>query len=133
TAGTFDVTFFKNGYELKTVEAVSLENGVKTILDVQLFPPGTNGTNWLEAAEVNLKISPNVFSGQANISFDLPTSFDNAELRVANAVGQTVWTRKVEKNTTSMVFDAELPSGAYYLSLHLDGQQTKAIKLTKLD
>ncbi|MBK8563471.1 MAG: choice-of-anchor B family protein [Saprospiraceae bacterium] len=132
TPGVFEVSFFKNGFSAKTVE-VTLENGVLTSLDVELYPPGTSNTEWLEASEVNLMVSPTVFANSTNISFDLPSSTDKAFLQVVNSAGQSVWTRSVDKGITNIEFDVKVPSGSYFLSLYMDGQQTKAVQMTKVD
>ncbi len=130
TAGVFEVTFFKNGFEPKTVE-VTLENGVITVLDVELFPPGTSSTHWLEPSEVNLQVSPTAFANSTNISFELPSATEKALLQIANSTGQVIWERPISKNTSSMVFDEAVAAGTYFVSLYLDGQQTKAVAITK--
>ncbi len=131
-AGTFEVTYFKNGFSPKMVE-VTLENGVLTTLDVVLYPPGTSNTDWLEPTDVNLKVSPTVFSSSTNISFNLPSWTDKAFLQVVNSAGQSIWTRSVDKGTKNIAFDAQVPSGSYFLTLYVNGQQTKALQMTKVD
>jgi hypothetical protein len=87
----------------------------------------------LEPTELNLKVSPTVFAGSTNISFDLPSSTDKAFLQVVNSAGQSIWTRSVDKGITNIAFDAPVPSGSYFLTLYVNGQQTKALQMTKVD
>jgi choice-of-anchor B domain-containing protein len=129
-AGTFQATFFKNGFEPKIIE-VSLVNGVLTNLDVQLYPPGTNGTNWLEEKGASLSVNPTVFSAGATIAYTLPNSTSQAELRLVNLAGQTVWTKQVDAASGNIIFDKAIPSGNYFMSLHVGGNQTKAVQMTK--
>lgn len=93
--GTFDVVFSASGYNSKTVPAV-LENGVLTILDVQLDPQSSfsmtgqtiradNGSP-VEGAKVVLQNSSNTFTAtsDANGNFSFSNVFaDNYELVAA--------------------------------------------------
>jgi choice-of-anchor B domain-containing protein len=130
TAGTFQATFFKNGFEPRTVD-VTLVNGELTVLDVKLYPPGTNGTNWLEETGASLSVNPTVFSAGATVAYTLPNSSSQAELRLVNLAGQTVWTKQVDNATGNINFDKAIPSGNYCMSLHVGGKQTKAVQVTK--
>lgn len=74
TPGTFDVTFSKAGFEPKTVQAV-LENGVLTILDVELEPyPVYSGQVFV----VNTNLSESVPFAQLRLDglFTLEVSAD---------------------------------------------------------
>ncbi len=130
TAGTFEVSFFKNGFEPKIAE-VTLVNGELTVLDVKLYPPGTNGTNWLEETGATLSVNPTVFSAGATIAYTLPNNSSQAELRLVNLSGQTVWTKQVDTAAGNILFDEAIPSGNYFMSLHVGGGQTKAVQVTK--
>ncbi len=132
TAGTFPVTFFKNGFEVKTID-VTLENGVLTVLDVELYPPGTSSTDWLEEEGVTLAVHPNVFSQQATIVTEMPQNIHQAMLQLTDISGKLVWTKQIDKQSNSIIFDEQLANGTYFLSLHTEGKQTKAVKVTKVD
>ncbi len=130
TPGSFQATFSKSGFESKTVDVV-LTNGELTVLDVQLFEPGVSATQGLEVTKATLTVSPTVFSTSANIAYTLPSSTQQAELRMVNQSGQTVWRKKVDAKAGDLVFDRAIPSGNYFMALFVDGQQAKAVQLTK--
>lgn len=131
-AGTFTATFSKSGFESKNVD-VTLENGVITVLNVELFPPST-GTNWLEEKDgISLKVNPSVFTNTTTIEYRLPANSGNAELRMTNLAGQLVWSKKLSPAATSLVFEDNIGAGTYFLSIHLEGKQTKALQVVKAD
>jgi len=131
-AGTFPVIFSLAGYETKILDA-TLENGVVTVLDVQLFPTGTSATDWLENDAVNLKASPSVFSTETTIEFKIPTNAPSAQLRLTSVDGRLVWSKRVDKLTTTVQFNEAIPPGNYFLTLKVGGQQTKALQVTKIN
>jgi choice-of-anchor B domain-containing protein len=132
TAGTFPVTFFVNGFEPKTIN-VELVNGELTVLDVQLYPPGLDATDWLDAESASIKVYPSVFSSEATVEVKLPQNGTTGQLRLTDPAGRVVWTSMVGKQVTTVLMNEALPNGNYFLSLHLDGKQTKAVQVTKVD
>ncbi len=132
TPGTFPVSFFLNGFTPRTINA-TLTNGELTVLDVQLYPPGTSGTEWLEDAGAALVVRPSVFSSVANIDVTLPQNATQGELHLTDLAGRTVWTKQVANQASTIMLDEKLPNGAYFLTLHVDGKQTKGVGVTKVD
>ena len=131
-AGSFSVSFSLSGYDTKNVNVI-LANGSVTVLDVQLYPPGTSGTDWVDKNEVGLKASPSVFSTETTIEFKLPGNVPAAELNLTDAVGHLVWSKQVDKLTTAVQFNEAIAIGNYYLTLKVGGKQTKALQVTKVD
>ncbi|MBK9014894.1 MAG: choice-of-anchor B family protein [Saprospiraceae bacterium] len=132
TPGNFPVSFSLSGYESNNVNVI-LANGAVTVLDVQLYPPGTSGTDWVDNDEVELKASPSMFSNETTIEFKLPGNVPDAELNLTDAVGHLVWSKHVDKLTTAVQFNEAIAIGNYFLTLKVGGKQTKALQVTKVD
>jgi choice-of-anchor B domain-containing protein len=132
TAGNFSVSFSLNGYDSKNVNVI-LANGAVTVLDIQLYPPGTNGTDLVESDKFELKASPSVFSTETTIEFKLPGNVPAAELNLTDAAGHLVWSKQVDKLATTVQFNEAIANGNYYLTLKVGDKQTKALQVTKVD
>lgn len=125
TAGTYDVEFSKAGYVTKTISGVVLQNGVLTILDVQLntvFPtitvtgtvveagtnnPIANATVYFENAQFNNTTTTNA-SGQ----FTIPGFFQGVYNLTVGHWGHRTYCSN-NQNVTGNPYNITLDKGYY--------------------
>jgi hypothetical protein len=84
--------------------------------------------NLLIAQPITLYNYPNPFNNSTIIDYEIWQNYTNAELRITNVLGQTLFTQKLNKPIDKIQVDgATLSNGIYYYSIIVDGtvSQTK--------
>ena len=128
-AGTFQVTFEKDDFLPKTMEAI-LVNGEVTILDVTLDLE-TSASPEVENGKARLSVYPVVFSNETRIEVSLPAQAAGGELQLSDLTGKVVWRQAVSQGETSVILNEKLPAGAMILNLMVNEQQVAAQKIIK--
>jgi PKD repeat protein len=83
---------------------------------------------------VALSNYPNPFNSSTIIDYQIWQSFNQAELRITNVLGQTVFTQKLNKPIDKINIDGSLlANGIYYYTLIIDGNniKTKSMSVVK--
>lgn len=115
--GTYDIQFTKTGYAAKTIQAVSLNTGVVTTLDVELRPLGISVES-ISMAE-KIAVSPNPF--MSYLIIDSPNhSID--QLNIFSCLGELVNQTQPGPAQSRIKIDTEyLADGVYLIQLISDG------------
>lgn len=89
--------------------------------------------NELDGSVYDLAVSPNPFSEQFIVDYELKQQFQTAQLNVYNVLGTMVSTfdLQADKGTVSMGETIQI-SGVYFLRLAVDGKVGKAVRIVKL-
>jgi CubicO group peptidase (beta-lactamase class C family) len=106
---------------------------LKVCIDYEMSVPTTNP---YENTDFEVLVSPNPFSENLKVSFNLPTAVAESQLVLSNSLGQTVHQKTVQnlnegKQNLSMDQLDALPQGVYFLSLVLDGTLCKTFRVVK--
>ena len=75
---------------------------------------------------------PNPFNNSTIIDYEIWQNYTNAELRITNVLGQTLFTQKLNKPIDKIQVDGgALNNGIYYYSIILDGavSQTRSMSV----
>lgn len=88
--------------------------------------------NELDSKDFQLVPSPNPFSDQLNVRYELQLAFDQARLSVFNMLGQQMDSREIENQAGTLLFGDSFPQGLYFLRLEVDGKISKAFKVVKI-
>lgn len=95
----------------------------------------TLGITITSVADINplfeLNASPNPFSEQVNIQYDLPVGFDHAQLVIYNIVGKKVFQQDLDSQNGIIIIDEDLLRGVYLARIESDGVASKSLKLVK--
>ncbi|MFZ4797404.1 MAG: T9SS type A sorting domain-containing protein [Bacteroidia bacterium] len=71
---------------------------------------------------INLSNYPNPFNNSTIIDYEIWQNYTNAELRITNVLGQTLFTQKLNKPIDKIQVDGNsLSNGIYYYSIIIDG------------
>jgi hypothetical protein len=112
--------------------SAALEEALSDIDDSAIHPELNKLIDEL-CGTVHVALFPNPNKGE-QINLDILRTSDlqgNAELRVLNAIGQQVMTRRIvihgEENRVALTFDTSLEAGLYLLTIDLDGE-SKALR-----
>lgn len=89
------------------------------IYDPMVRVAGANGIDVLPTEAYNVSIYPNPSNGLVQIDFIKP--FD-AKIQVFNSMGQMVIRSEVRKDIGTQIDLGELPTGVYFLKIHVDGK-----------
>lgn len=82
----------------------------------------------LSPENIQLSNYPNPFNQSTIIDYEIWQSFNHAELRITNVLGQVLYTQKLQKPIDKVEIDgSNLANGLYYYSIVVDN----SIKLTK--
>jgi len=91
-----------------------------------------NETNYKPGARIQQLVAltnyPNPFNNSTIIDYEIWQNYTNAELRITNVLGQTLFTQKLNKPIDKIQVDGgALSNGIYYYSIIIDGtvSQTK--------
>jgi choice-of-anchor B domain-containing protein len=131
TPGAFSVKFSKAGYQSKTVTA-TLVNGQLTLLDVQLSKTSSAIHEFLPENEGAVTVHPSPFSGTATVEYTLRERQTSARITMTDLSGNTVWSLPLEAASGVAETPGQLPPGVYFLTLQVEGRQTRALKVLKL-
>jgi len=82
---------------------------------------------------LQLNASPNPFSDQVNIQYDLPEGFDNAQLIIYDVLGQQVMTQALGNLNGNIIIDDFLMRGIYLVRIEADGVASQSLKLIKTE
>ncbi len=143
-SGTYDLTFSKDGYSLKTVSDVRVNYDSLTNLDVALArdPVGVTG-NPCEILCQHIKLLktyPNPLHNSVTVAFQLSQP-SNCNLKIYNAAGQLVrkiFDRAMDPGTYDILWDGaddtgrNTADGIYYYSLSA-GEQRLMGKMVKIN
>jgi choice-of-anchor B domain-containing protein len=117
TAGAYNVEFSKPGYFPK-VYSVQLNNGVETVLDVQLVDTSFDGivemqvSDWIDiennpsSNEIKLVLSPKFFESSSKVS-----------LTVSDVMGRNVYEKKDIEEKSIILRKSEIGAGNYFYSI----------------
>ena len=97
-----------------------------------VYRPLTNSQ--LSTDNIQLSNYPNPFNSSTIIDYQIWQSFNQAELRITNVLGQTVFTQKLNKPIDKINIDGSLlANGIYYYTLIIDGNsiKTKSMSVVK--
>jgi len=82
-------------------------------------------------AQFNLNASPNPFSEQVNVAYDLPEGFGQAQLVVYDMVGKLVFQQAINDQTGIIIIDDDLLRGVYLVRIEADAVASESLKLVK--
>ncbi len=123
-------TYSTSGEYVVTLTAL---NDCGTDILTQTVTLEPNGTDQLEESLYSLTASPNPFTEELSVNYQLNGQFETANLLIYNVFGQQVAARPlVSENGTIMLEEALKSSGVYFLHLSLDGKSSKALRVVKL-
>jgi hypothetical protein len=117
TSGLYNVEFSKPGYYSK-IFSVQLNNGIETVLDVQLVDTAFNGIdefqvdNWIQiennpsSTEIKLMLSPLFFKSAPTVS-----------LQVMDVTGRTVYEKNNIEKESVILRKSEVGAGNYFFSV----------------
>ncbi|MBI2967296.1 MAG: choice-of-anchor B family protein [Bacteroidetes bacterium] len=117
-AGTYSVRFSKNGYITKTISGVSLNNGVLTTLDVQLWDGTVGIPEFQDSDQMNngtfiVYLSPG--NGKFIIEInDYDIVVQNPEFRLMNIFGQLIFKSAIRNSQSEILTTGFLPGIYFY-------------------
>jgi len=92
----------------------------------------TSKTYQLTNNNIQLSNYPNPFNNSTIIDYEIWQNYTNAELRITNVLGQTLFTQKLNKPIDKIQVDGgALSNGIYYYSIIVDGtvSQTRSMSV----
>ena len=129
------------------VDSLHLGGNLKTAPKPAFFETNSNNdkkpssmvyrplTNYqLSTNNIQLSNYPNPFNSSTIIDYQIWQSFNQAELRITNVLGQTIFTQKLNKPIDKINIDGSLlANGIYYYTLIIDGNsiKTKSMSVVK--
>jgi hypothetical protein len=126
-SGFYAVQFSKAGYYTKTIFNVHLENGVQTILDVQLARDfsGVPETNATEAMSISSNPLRSILT--VDLNDQLLISHPGLQLKILDSAGRMIKRIENIQNPKLAIPVDYLARGVYFLQL-LSNEETLAIK-----
>jgi hypothetical protein len=91
-----------------------------------------SNTNFLPSTAYDLTVSPNPFSTQTLVDYQIMENFKDARLHVTNALGQRLSTFDIQQSNGQLEVGQQLIPGVYFLQLEVDGNISNAGKLIKM-
>ncbi len=82
-------------------------------------------------AQLQLSASPNPFSDQVNISYDLQATTGAAQLVIYDIVGKQVFQQAITDRAGFIIIEDDFVRGIYLARIEVDGVATKSLKLVK--
>lgn len=131
TSNEENPTFSYDGPGEYTV-TLSVENecGVKTY--IQTITIEASATVDLDDSAFTLAASPNPFTEQLLVNYELAISFDQAEIQIFNVLGEQMNKVGLEAAVGSVSLENEInQSGVYFLQIAIDGKAGKALRVVK--
>ncbi len=123
-------TYAANGQYEVTLTAM---NDCGFAVSTQTVNINVSGTAFLDETSYSLAASPNPFSQELVVSYELPSEIGKANLLIFNVLGEQVGQVALSGSTGSVrLGDLIAGSGVYFLRLQVDGQQGKAVRVVKI-
>ena len=131
TAGVYDIEFYHPDYNTKTLEAVSLDNGVLTEMNVELSSWFTSIENELETAQITA--GPNPFNESLNLNYTMEEKLSSdARISVYSMGGLLLEEHKIYSQESSLKIGSRLSAGIYIVKLHNANTFVAPIRIQKL-
>lgn len=131
TAEVYDIEFSHNSYNTKTIEGVSLENGVLTYLEVELSSWFTGIGDELETAQIT--VGPNPFTSSMNLKYHLENKVSsNAVIKIYSMNGVVVEQVIITERDASVTIGEQLKAGVYYVRLVNGNSVIRPVLIRKL-
>ncbi len=129
---TYTVTYTKTGYNSKTFSGINLAAGIVTTQNVQLTPLGFS-VNEIAGVNDKLSVSPNPFSEQTTIRYELKNKVENAaSLEITDRTGRRVAVFPITQCSGTFTITALLQSGIYFVRLVNGNENCSPLKIVKL-
>ena len=96
----------------------------------EVVDSAATGITNISASNIMLKAIPNPFCNEILIQVNNLTG-DNALLEITDALGQTIYTEKINSANPTIQFNGKLSSGIYFLKLTQNNKFLKALKLIR--
>ncbi len=132
--GNLKITFTKEGYRSETV-TVRFSNGELSELTLTLSPlDSTDTTTSLEDLDLltAFKASPNPFSDQTVIEYNLEESLHNTQFRLTDISGKLIQQYPVSAANGMLTLDKSLAKGLYFGQIIAAEGSSEVIKLVRL-
>ena len=132
SAGVFDVSFTKAGYQTKTALA-RLENGELTILNVALVAIDSSMSTSIPLLSnvETLTTYPNPFVNQLTLQYELTYLEANTQLVITNLLGQPISVQPISEKSGSIKLGTDWTQGVYFARLTANGLSSVPIKVIK--
>ena len=116
-SGLYMVSFAKAGYRSKILPA-QLNNGVMTILDVQLVDSAHNGISSIQDEPlIRIENSPSAGNINLVIANSLLQRGQSLQVKITDELGKLVWEKKNIREQKTSILKNEIASGIYFYSL----------------
>lgn len=89
------------------------------------------GTNTFAAPIHDLSFAPNPFSEYLSVNYEIKVSFQNANFRIYNSIGQLIQTQRLDANKGNLKLGSTLQAGLYFTQLNVDGQNVETFTVVK--
>ncbi|MCF8246432.1 MAG: choice-of-anchor B family protein [Saprospiraceae bacterium] len=123
-------TYAANGQYEVTLEATN-ECGFAVF--TQTVNINVSGTEFLDEAGYSLNASPNPFSHQLMVSYELPNESTTANLLIFNVLGEQVGDVALSGNVGNAAIGEKITgSGVYFIRLQVDGKMGRAVRVVKM-
>ncbi|MFK7982329.1 MAG: choice-of-anchor B family protein [Saprospiraceae bacterium] len=132
SAGVFDVSFAKAGYQTKTALA-RLENGELTVLNMALAAVDSSMTTSIPLLSnvETLTIYPNPFINQMTLQYELTHLEANTQLVITDLLGQQISTQAINEKSGFIKLGIDWTPGVYFARLAANGLYSAPIKMIK--
>ena len=155
----FDATFTNNSVDASSYEWTFGDNGTSTednpshtyaangqyevtltafndcgfTVTTQTVNINVSGTEFLDEMSYSLAASPNPFSQDLVVSYELANEISQANLLIFNVLGEQIGQVALSGSTGSIRLGDQIAgSGVYFLHLQVDGQQGRALRVVKI-
>ncbi|MBK9016731.1 MAG: PKD domain-containing protein [Saprospiraceae bacterium] len=123
-------TYAANSAYVVTLEAM---NDCGIAVFTQTININVSGTEFLEETSYSLNASPNPFSQDLMVNYQLPSEISKANLLIFNVLGEQVGQAAISGNTGYLQLGDQIStSGVYFLRLQVDGKMGKALRVVRL-
>ncbi len=82
-------------------------------------------------SQFNLSASPNPFSEQVNITYDLQEATGQAQLVIYDIIGKQVFQQTINDRSGIIIIDEDLLKGIYLVRIEVGGVASESLKLVK--
>lgn len=123
-------TYAANGEYIVTLEATN-ECGSAVI--TQTVNINVSGVEFLNETGYSLKASPNPFSQDLKLDYELADGNSTANLLIVNILGEQLGQMSLTDTNGSVNIGDRIPySGVYFLHLQVDGKVSRALRVVKI-